>query len=96
MRLSGLRLVYRVRVLVTLERVKSGVKAMSTSTDCDGSMTNGSQLRTLKPKPSQGWPSISNPEMWMGVRPVFFALKRRFTVNTGGEYLECFEPETEN
>jgi hypothetical protein len=35
---------------------------------------------------------MSKPKMWMAVWPVFFALKRRFTVKTGGEYLECFEP----
>ncbi len=63
LRFSGLKLVWSVKVRVTLDRVKSGVKAMSTSIDWAGSTVKGSQFSTLKPWPSQGWPSISKPEM---------------------------------
>ena len=79
--------------LATLERVKSGENAISISLVAEGSRLNPSQFNTLKPYPSQGTPSTSNPANQIGVNPVFFNLKDLFTDKTGEEYRVCLAPE---
>ena len=77
--------VRNVRSLDTLDSVKSGENAMSISFVADGSRVKPSQFSTLKPYPSQGTPSTSNPANQIGVRPVFFNLNDLLTDSTGDE-----------
>ena len=75
--------VFSVRVLVTLDSVKSGVKAMLIFLESFAASKNGSQSRTLNPNPSHGFSSMSNPVTHRGTWPVFLAVNGLFTVRLG-------------